>query len=139
MTLTPGNGESVVALQFDLTWDITELTMVTFGLGSASTTASKTLNGSILGPGHMRFIVAGINQTVIAAGDVFDVTMKINSGAAAGPQSVDVTGVLLANPHGQSVAVTVTSGLITIGPGRVHNADTNHDYRISLSELLRLI
>lgn len=140
VTLTPDTAETVVAFQLDLGFDAAFLTLANIALGPASTAASKTLSVNTLGPGAVRVLVAGINQTAIAGGDVLDISVQVNSGAT-GITDISLSGVVLADPTGHSVPVTTANGTITaeVVVQRPHSADSNRDFKISLSELLRVV
>ena len=140
LTLTPDTGETVVAFQLDLGFDAAFLSLTNVGLGPASAAASKTLSVNTLGPGAVRVLVAGINQTAIAAGDVLDLSVQVNAGAT-GTSNIALGNVVLADPNGHSVPVTTANGTITTDGvvQRPHSADSNKDFKISLSELLRVV
>lgn len=140
LTLAPDTGETVVAFQLDLGFDATFLTLANVTLGPASTAASKTLSVNTLGPGAVRVLVAGINQNAIAAGDVLDVSVQVKAGAT-GTSNIALGNVVLADPNGHSVPVTTANGTITadVVVQRPHSADSNKDFKISLSELLRVV
>ncbi len=142
ISLAAAAGQQVAALQFDLLFSSSVLSLPQVSVGAAAQAAGKSVSQSVVRSGRVRVIVAGLNQNAIADGIVAEAHFSI---AAAAPDSVEAiafTGVVLASPAGLSVPASAQAGAVTIGTGDggYHSADYNPaDWRISLSELLRAI
>jgi len=107
------NGATVAALQFDLAFDPSVLT-ITARAGSAATDAGKTLAQAVLPNGNILFIIFGLNQNVIADGSVVDLTIQVSKSASAGPYRVDFLNALGASPSAEAVPIIVHSGEVIV-------------------------
>lgn len=137
VTLTPGSGQSVAAVQCDIAFPTT-LALSSVAAGTTATAAGKTLSSFSLGVGSLRVVIAGFNQTAIAAGTVATLNFAV-AGNASGTLSVGLSNAVLASNTGQSVAVTTVNGGVNVSVIAVHSADPNNDGKIALTELLRVI
>ena len=135
LTLTPGTNQSVAAVQCDVTYPAA-LTLGSITIGAAASNAGKSLSTFVLGPGSVRLVLAGFNQTAIAAGVVATINVTVG---AAGSLPVALSNAVLASPTGQSVAVTTANGGVNASATARHSADPNNDGKIALTELLRVI
>jgi hypothetical protein len=109
-------GSEVSALQFDLEYDPSVLTVIPT-IGNAAEAADKTLAFAVLSPGHLRAIVFGLNQTVIGDGDIVGLNIQVIAGARVGPQSLAFSTVVFASPEGDEVPATFHSGIVVVtGP-----------------------
>ncbi len=106
-------GAEVAALQFDLAFDPSVLT-ITARAGSAATAAGKILAQVVLPNGNIRCIIFGLNQNVIADGSVVDLTIQVSESASEGPYSLDLLNALGASPFGEAVPITVYSGQVIV-------------------------
>ena len=102
---------AVSALQFDLTYDKSHLTVVG-SLGSAAAAAGKTLASNVLPDGSVRMIIFGLNQNVIGDGSVVDLTITLNANSRPGVDSLDFRNALGSSPSGQAVSIGVRSGVV---------------------------
>jgi hypothetical protein len=107
-----GQGSQVTALQFDLQYP-SNLT-VTAAAGAAATAAGKTLSTSAVAAGTMRFIVAGINQTVIGDGAVVTLTIAAPSGAASATSPLHALNLAASNAAGAAVSLTGVDGSVAV-------------------------
>lgn len=138
VTLEPAAGEEVAAIQFDLLFNADVLAYSGAAIGTAAEEAGKDLVTNEIDEGHIRVIVSGFNQNVIGEGAVARCTFAVPAGAADGRHPLTPDAVLLANPEGGAVPAVPEAGCVTVG-AVAHSADTNVDWRIRLSELLRVI
>lgn len=139
LVYTPGAGDLVASMQFDVSFNTTNLTITALLAGPAATSAGKSLVVNQVSPGTYRIIVAGLNQNVISGGTVAQLTFYIAPSAIL-VLPVSLEDVILASPSGQSVSVVTVSGSIDTGLiGRIHDTDVNASKTISLTELLRAI
>lgn len=108
VTLT-SSGE-VVGLQFDFSYDHTQLTYQQIAAGSL--TSNFTLSTNAVGD-KLRVIIYNANNTPITSGSgtVAQLQFQIAAGAQAGQTStLELGGVILADAQGQSVETTVSNG-----------------------------
>lgn len=139
LVLTPGAVQSIVGVQFDITYNATALTLESISAGPTAIAASKTLSTNVLGLGNVRAIVTGVNQNVIATGTVVNLSFKA-TGSAAGTLAIPLSNVFLAGKNGESIPVSITGGSISVaGVGRFHSADTNKNRSMDLGEVLRMV
>lgn len=139
MLMTPAEGQSVSALQFDVSFPQESVTLNGAAVGPVAVNANKSLSTFSLAPGVLRGLLFGNNRNAIEAGVVVTLTFTIASNAT-GIHAIALSNVVLSNPNGTSVPVSVTSGTIsTTFISTPHDADIDGDYRISIDELLRAI
>jgi hypothetical protein len=111
-----GQGAAVAALQFDLQYDRSVLN-ITATAGGATTGAGKSLSTHVLPNGQTRFLIAGLNQNVIADGSVVDLTIQVSTKASMGPYPLAFFNALGVEPTSQPVSMRTHNGRIIIaGP-----------------------
>ena len=102
-------GPPVAALQFDLLYDPSVLSITTATAGSGATAASKTLSKNLISPGDLRVIIAGSNQNVLGDGSVADLTVQVsNSAPKKGHHQLFLCNVIASDPNGLSVPIKAT-------------------------------
>jgi len=99
-------GAQVAALQFDVLYDPSALSLSGAVAGSAATLASKDLFFNTLFPGDTRFIISGLNQSVIGDGSVADLTFQVSFNAPAGPYNLSLSGIVGSDANGNAVTIT---------------------------------
>lgn len=140
VALTSGAGESVASLQFDVLFDAAAVSIPEVLPGAAAVAAGKQTIFAPQSTGRIRVIVVGLlSQTIIADGDVADLQIALEADAPDGTYSLTLTSAVLSDPFGGSVPVSVVPGNLTVGSASPHAADSNGDWKISLSEVLRVI
>src|SRR5262249_9921911 len=107
------NGAAIAALQFDLAFDPSVLT-ITARPGGGATQAGKTLGQAGLAARNIRCIIFGLNQNVMADGSVVDLTIQVSKSALAGPSRLDLLNALGASPAGEAVPITVHVGEVIV-------------------------
>lgn len=139
LTLEPGAGEAVAALQCDVPLDSAVFTRVGVAAGPAAVAASKQVFLSEPRPGRWRIMVSGFNQQAIGPGVVATLLLDISPGAAERAYLLPPEGAVLSSPEGTLVPVVTYNGAVYVGAGRFHSADYTRDNKIFLGELLRVI
>jgi hypothetical protein len=121
-------GKQIAALQFDLAYDTSALTIVTTP-GSSTTTAGKSVT-AIAGPacssgctplaaGAQRAIVAGgpligsVNS-VFTDGVVATLTVTVNAGAALGNRVLTLQNVTASDPNANAISITPVNGAVNV-------------------------
>ena len=119
ITLLSAGGESVAALQFDVTFDSAQLSVVQVWPGEAATVAGKTVSANEISAGNYRIIVSGFNLDAIPDGTIASVCFSAPASAAPGQQPVDMADAVLSDPLGVSVPVTISGGRVEISAAHV--------------------
>ncbi len=132
-------GQAVAAIQFEVVFSAFRFVSAAVTAGPAAIAAGKDVSASTPAPGRVRCIVAGLNRDAIPDGVVVNVTLSFAGGAPAGSYLIRLENVVLAGPDAESLPATVFNGVALAGPVHRHSADVNTDWRISISELLRVI
>lgn len=138
-TLSVSSNESVSAIQFDVLYNPYACEIVNITAGASSVSAQKQVQYNTVSPGQVRVIIAGLNQNIIPSGSVAQITLQVCGSAPAGIYDISLSHTILSSPTGTSVPVSVTNGNLTIQRSVYHSADQNHDWKISLTEVLRVI
>lgn len=137
--LSVSNNESVSAIQFDILYNPYACEIITITAGASSISAQKQVQYNILTPGQVRVIIAGLNQNIIPSGSIAQITFKVCASAPAGIYDISLSRAILSSPTGSSVPVSVINGKLTVRRSIYHSADQNRDWKISLTEVLRVI
>jgi len=99
-------GAQVTALEFEVLYDPSALSLSNALAGSAATLASKDLAFNTPSPGDTIFLISGINQNVIGDGSVADLTFQVSFNAPAGPYNLSLSGIVGADADGNVVTIT---------------------------------
>ncbi len=137
--LTVSNNEYISAIQFDILYNpiACEITAVT--AGNSSISAQKQVQYNTIASGQVRIIIAGLNQNTIPSGSIAQITFKICASAPAGIYDLLLTRAIASSPTGASVPLSATNGNLSIQRSIYHSADQNRDWKISLTEVLRVV
>lgn len=108
ITLAAAGGAQVAGLQFSLS-NSSDITNVTFAIGSAATNAQKsiTCNGSTC-------LIYGFTADVISNGPVATATFQVASSPSSSTIPVQLTGVVAASSAGTSIPTTAVAGSISL-------------------------
>ncbi len=146
VSLEASAGEEVSVAQFTLLYDGGSLDVPDVAIGPAAASAGKEVSVNILSAGAVRVLIAGLNQNVIPDGVVAYAMVSVLPGAPPGTYPVNLSDCSLSDPYGIPLPCTAAPGSVEVAGGEgegapeaSHTADQNGDYRIRLTELLRLI
>ncbi|MGC9052469.1 MAG: cohesin domain-containing protein [Candidatus Hydrogenedens sp.] len=137
--LTVSSSESVSAIQFDILYNPDICELITVIAGASSNSAQKQVQYNIVTPGQARVIIAGLNQNIIPSGSIAQITLQVCASTPAGIYDVSLSRAILSSPIGTSVPVSLINGNLTVQRSVFHSADSNRDWIISLTEVLRVI
>jgi len=105
-------GAQVAGVQFDLVYDNTALT-VAVGTGAAASAAGKSVSTNSL-PTGIRVLIVGLNQTVMADGNVADLTISVAANATSGSHPLTISGASGTDPSGQAISVSASPGAVVV-------------------------
>jgi uncharacterized protein (TIGR03437 family) len=108
-------GQNIAALQFDLTWDLQLGLQLT--AGDQLRAALKIPYTVSLGPQRMRCLLVGINQNVLADGELLKFFLSANSASTSGTAQVQITNAVATDPTGTAVALDATPINVRIQDG----------------------
>jgi len=108
-----GQGTAVAALQFDLNYNRSVLT-ITAAAGAAATSAGKSLTTHRLPNGMTRFLIVGLNQNVVADGSAVDLMIHVSTRASPGKYTLGIFNPAGAGPSSQAVSVKHISGAVVV-------------------------
>lgn len=104
----------VSAFQFDLQYDRKVISNISATLGPAAAAAGKTLASAVLSNGNIRYLVFGLNQTVIGDGAVITLKITIAPEAESGAYPLEMLNAVASNPNGIAVPIKVSSGRVVV-------------------------
>ncbi len=108
--------DSVSALQFDLQYDMSAMSIVVTA-GDAARSSGKSLYYADLAPGNRRFLIVGVNQNSIPTGPLLNLFLNLNPSASGGAYPLAFSNAAGADVNGQPVTTTTTDGMVTVaGP-----------------------
>ena len=110
---SPPAGGAVAALQFDVEFDPSALTLPASGAvseGAAAKAAGKQLSFSKVSPGKLRVLVVGLNADVIAGGELARLNFSVLGRSVSAASAVHVLNAVLADPNGAEVPVRIGGG-----------------------------
>ena len=116
VSLSLGTGTAPAALQWDLTYSTSDLSLVTgtyHSVGSGSA-AGKAADCNLISAGDVRCILSGINTTTIGSGAVASLTFQIAGGTTDTSTQVSMANVVAANVNANSLGVTDSGAIVTI-------------------------
>ncbi len=132
-------GASVSTLALKLAYDPSALTPLAATADTAALSAGKSLQFNAL-EGILTIVFFG-GAASIPEGALVEILFETSGGGVPGT-SLPLTdaGSSAADPDAEEVPLDVTAGEVTLiaQPGR-HSADSQPDWRITLSELLRIV
>ncbi len=112
--LVPGGGENVAALQLDVAFDPSQLSLDTVSLGAGAQQAGKNVKFALIESGKARLLIYDINQTIMSQGTMANLVFKISHSATAGTQVLTLNQNVVCDPNADLIASTTSDGLVTI-------------------------
>ena len=110
--LTPQGG-GVAGVQFDLQYDNAAMA-VSASLGDAAARAGKNLYTADLSPDKRRFLIVGLNQTLIPGGTLVNLVVSVKANAPNGEYALALSNAVGTNGSGQSEPITSASGAVRV-------------------------
>lgn len=113
--LSAAPGQRVAALQFDVSFDPTALTMPPAGgveTGAPAKAAQKQTQYSPTGPGQIRVLVVGFNQESISNGEVARLSFAVQRDHMHAMETVHIRNVVMSDPNGARVSSGAFDGVI---------------------------
>ena len=109
---------SVSGVQLDIQYDSSVLSLAAT-LGDSAMSSGKNLYAVDLAANEKRFLIIGLNQILIADGNLMNLYVKISPNAPKGAYSLALSSVCGTDPLGQPLVVTGTNGTLTVTAGSV--------------------
>ena len=104
---------SVSGVQFDIEYDNSALSL-TATLSDSAKSSGKNLYAVDLAANEKRFLIIGLNQTLIADGNLMNLYVKISPNAPGGAYALALSNVCGTDPSGQPLALTTTNGTLNV-------------------------
>lgn len=96
-------GQAVSGVQFDMTWDpALDIHVVP---GAQVGTSTKVLYAAFLQPHVLRCIIAGMNSSTMADGELIRLFIAVNSSATPGVSRLSFTNLSATGPSGSSISL----------------------------------
>jgi len=114
VSLDSQDGAQVVAVNFDLGFDSASLEVGSVTIGSAASSAGKSLSFSLPAANRVRVIILGFNQTAIEDGPIAVVHFNVLATAAPGTSTLALSSVTASDADGQAVADESSDGSFTV-------------------------
>ena len=137
---------SVSGVQFDVQYDSSAISLAAT-LGDPAKTAGKSLYAVDLAPNRKRFLIIGLNQTLIPDGTLINLSVNVSPNAPSGVYALNLSNVDGTDPWGRSTLVTGSDGAVTVNasttarlqPSGVVNAGSFLPGPVAPGELVTLI
>ncbi len=110
VSLSSQGGAQVAGLNLDLTFDSSRLAVGSVTIGSAASSAGKSLSWTQPAANRIRVIIVGFNQDAIPDGTVAVVNFNVLGGAAPGTSSLTLSSTAASDPTGNPVPVNASNG-----------------------------
>jgi hypothetical protein len=94
-------GQSISAIQFDLTGN--PALDIRVAPGAQVGLAAKTLYSAVVHPGIVRYVIVGMDAGTLSDGQVIQLFITVNYGAATGLVQLGLTNLYATDPDGNSV------------------------------------
>src|SRR5580698_3517438 len=111
-------GSSVSGVQFDVEYDNSALSLAAT-LAPAVSTSSKTLYAVDLAPNKKRFLIIGLNQSLIPDGALINLVVNISPSAPAATYALALSNVCGTGPSGNATPVAGIDGTEVVNAGTV--------------------
>jgi len=137
---------SVSGVQFDVQYDSSAMSLAAT-LGDPAKTSGKSLYAVDLAPNRKRFLIIGLNQTLIPDGTLINLSVNVSPNARSGVYALNLSNVGGTDPWGRSTPVTGSDGAVTVNasttarlqPSGVVNAGSFLPGPVAPGELVTLI
>src|SRR5580658_1430710 len=107
---------SVSGVQFDVQYDNSAMSL-TATLGVPAGNAGKSLYAVNLSPNKKRFLIIGLNQSLIPDGTLINLFVNVTLSAPSGAYALTLSNVVGTDPSGRATQVIASSGTITVNAG----------------------
>ena len=107
---------SVSGIQLDLEYDSSAMSLFAT-LSDPARTSGKNLYALDLAPNKKRFLIVGLNQTLIPGGALINLLVNISLTASTGSYDLALSNVYGTDASGNAVSVTATGGMIAVNAG----------------------
>ena len=111
-------GSSVSGVQFDVQYDNSALSLGAT-LAPPVSTSNKTLYAVDLAPNKKRFLIVGLNQSLILDGALINLVVNISPSAPAGTYALALSNVCATDPAGNATQVAGSDGTVAVNAGTV--------------------
>ena len=111
-------GSSVSGVQFDVQYDDSALSLGAT-LAPPVSTSNKTLYAVDLAPNKKRFLIIGLNQSLIPDGTLINLVVNINPSAPVGAYVLDLSNVCATDPAGNATPVAGIDGTVLVNTATV--------------------
>jgi uncharacterized protein (TIGR03437 family) len=105
--------EAIATIQFDLDYDHSSIELIA-NIGEAARAAGKSLTFVDVSANKRRFIIFGLNQTLIGPGELVNFTAGAAPDAAQRGYSIGVSNLTVVTPSGFPAATEAVNGTITV-------------------------
>ncbi len=112
--LSPGSGEEVAALQFDVDFSATNLVLDRVTVGTAAQAVGKGVEFSAVSNSKVRVLVYGSNQNIVSQGRIAQLFFKLASTAVPGVAPLALNQIVMCDKIAAVIASDGTNGAITI-------------------------
>jgi uncharacterized protein (TIGR03437 family) len=137
---------SVSGLQFDVQYNNSALSLAAT-LSGAATNSGKILFAVDLAPNKKRFLIAGLNQTLIPDGTLMNLSVNISPTAPSAVYALTLSNLSGTDPSGNDTPVVGSNGTITVNavptvtlqPNAILNAGSFLSGPLAPGELVTLI
>lgn len=109
---SPG-ANSIAGLQFDLQYDSSVMNVVVTP-GDATGTSDKVIYFNDLSPNIRRFLVSGLDQSVLPSGNLLTLFVNLSSNAAAGTYALTISNLTGTDALGNAAPLTAGNGSLTV-------------------------
>jgi len=107
-------GESrVAALQFDV--ERNPAFALAGSAGQVAVAAGKVLYSANIESGHTRFLLVGLNGSILNDGVLIEVSVAVNSSTGPGSYPLQIRNAIASDPEGYEVPLTGTDGSVAVG------------------------
>ncbi|MBF8256250.1 MAG: Cohesin protein [Anaerolineales bacterium] len=113
VSLTSQNGAEVSAINFDIAFDSSRLTVGGVSLGSGASSAGKSLSSSQPSAGTLRIVIQG-GVLPIPDGTLATVSFNVNGGASPGASSLSLGNAIASDPLANPVPLALNNGTFTV-------------------------
>lgn len=105
--------QAVTGVQFDIRYQPQAFSL-TASLGSAGSSAGKTLYTSNPQPEVLRVLVVGLNQTPISSGVIVTLSIQVNAGTTVGVYSLAIENTAASDAGERAVDLIASEGGLTV-------------------------